>query len=204
MRVGSFSLLIPEGVERDSGHVLMAHGRTYTLRLRNHGSRRCDADVAIDGKSIGRYRISAGGTITLERSAHDTGRFTFFRADSAEGESAGAAKVDRPDRGLIRVTFCPERAPIRTVPTGSVLRGGPGGQSVPKSVGSEYEERTAGGLAPGVTGLTGHSNQAFVEVPDLDHDPTGEVTISLRLAADASVRELTPAPRGNPTPAPVD
>lgn len=36
MRVGNFSLLIPEGRERDSGHVEMQHNTQYQLRLGNH------------------------------------------------------------------------------------------------------------------------------------------------------------------------
>ncbi len=203
MRVGSFSLLIPEGVERSNGYVGLAHATQYTVRLGNHGHRRCDAEVWVDGKPIGTYRVNAGCTVTLERAAHDAGRFTFFRAESAEGGAAGAAGVDAPARGLVQVIFRPERQAVRLNNVRARTCGGPGPQSVPKGV-TEYEERTAGGLVPGVTGLTGHSNQAFVEVPDLDHDPAGEVTISLRLVADAGgVRELAPAPRANPVPPPV-
>ena len=48
MRVGNFSLMIPEGIERDSGHIVLPHEQVYTLRLGNHGNRRCDAHVWID------------------------------------------------------------------------------------------------------------------------------------------------------------
>lgn len=209
MRFGHFSLLIPEGREVNGGHVEMPHGKVYTLRLGNHEhSRRCDAAVMVDGKEVGCFRLAGGQTMTLERPAHDTGCFTFFRADSAEGQQAGAANVGKDERGLVQVTFRPER---QRRPQGML-----------RSVGlcsiGEREEKTSGSLrglggepsfsagqnSAGVTGLTGQSAQSFYEVAALDYDPSGEVTISLRLVAGMAVRELTPTVRGNAVPAPVE
>lgn len=109
MRIGNFSVLIPEGREHGSGHVALPHNTQYVIRMGNHGSPRCDATVEVDGKEVGSFRINGYGNLVLERSVNDTGRFTFFEADSAEGASAGAGEIATDLRGLVRVTFRPEK-----------------------------------------------------------------------------------------------
>ena len=250
MRIGSFSVQVPQGVEVGDGYVRMKHNTRYSVKMGNHGSRRVDVDVKIDGKFMGLFRINPGCYFDLDRPSHDKSCFTFFKANSEEGSDAGAATVDREARGLIVVTFKPEKdqpPPVRTkgltrsidvgyqgdaVEMSRFVPGGPGGQSVGgnapecRARGGEYdqgtlgrEEKTSGGIlrhlghnksAPptgveaGITGLTGHSNTNFIEVPELDYDPTLELPITLRLVADKAVRPLTEAPRGNPAPAAVD
>src|SRR5437870_2079975 len=101
MRVSNFSVLIPEGRERDSGHVELDHERQYRITLGNHCyDRRCDATVTLDGKEIGCFRVNAGCTVSLERSPHDNGRFTFLLSASEQAAQAGVARIDAPDRGL--------------------------------------------------------------------------------------------------------
>ncbi len=212
MRYGNFSVLVNEGREHGSGHVGLAHGQQYTLRLGNHGNQRCDARVEIDGKDMGTYRLGAYQSWNLERVSHDSGRFTFFQADSPEAATAGVGEVANEQRGLIQVTFRPER--VRRydpcVETRGALGAMPHNSGTPRSFDPgtiqmdccfDRSEKTSAGI----TGLTGHSGQQFVTVASLDYDPTGEVVITLRLMQDArvdAVRKLEPA-RGNPTPAPV-
>lgn len=236
MRVGSFSVQIPEGRERDSGHVVLDHGRQYTLRLGNHQDRPCDAHVTVDGKSLGGFRVNAREYVTLERSPNDNGRFTFYLDGTADAVTAGIGEVPAVDKGLIQVRFVPERR--RERPVGTVVktaglrsRGGPGGQSQgpvgepaswrapsqhpydgPQCFAGEAEEKTSGGLlrgglgfAPGGTGISGHSNQSFVTVADLDGDEAEAVTISIRLVGpDNTPRPLKAVqPRANAVPDPV-
>lgn len=112
MRVGNFSVLIPEGRERDSGHVVLRHGTPYTPTLKNHfNNRRCDAAVTIDGKDMGTFRLAAFGSLPLERPVHDDGRFTFYTADSPEFAAAACGDVAPDERGLVKVVFRPEKAP---------------------------------------------------------------------------------------------
>jgi hypothetical protein len=217
MRIASFSVLIPEGREHGSGHVELPHGRQYTVRLGNHDhGRRCDAEVTIDGKCVGVFRLGVGETMTLERPADDDGRFTFYRADTAEAAQAGAASVGSADRGLVQVRFRPERPRQYTPPATGVVRPmgmgggicrsagfGPRGQSV---IGGTTEPDYAPPQnAAGVTGLSGQSSQRFVTVANLDYDPVGEAVITLRLVAgEAGPRELKAvAPRANAVPAPA-
>ena len=209
MRVGSFSVLVSEGKERDSGHVQMVHGTSYQIKLGNHGSVKCDAEVSVDGKIVGNFRVNAFGYINLERPSHDTGRFTFFKADSAQGEDAGASEISSQEKGLISVTFRPEKN-IR--PTSYGKHGAMRSMAEKTSGGLEGILRAAqiGGYqvhnhAAGVTGLTGKSDQTFYEVGNLDYDRNGETIISLRLVTDMhEVRKLTAAPKGNPVPEPVE
>ena len=57
------------------------------------------------------------------------------------------------------------------------------------------------GLAPGGTGVSGHSNQSFVTVADLDKAEDEAVTISIRLVGpDDSPRPLKAVDRANPVP----
>lgn len=204
MRVGNFSVLIPEGKERESGHVELDHERQYRIQLGNHCyDRRTDVTVVLDGKEIGNFRVNAGATVTLERSPHDNGRFTFFLSDSEQAVQAGVSKISTPDRGLLTAIFRAERKRQSPVVT---MRGGAGGQSVKGMFPTSNEEKTSGGiLTSGVTGLTGHSDQSFVSVSNLDYDPTLETVINLRLVGNKyAVRELIPSPRSNAVPNPVE
>jgi hypothetical protein len=199
MRVGNFCLLIPEGRERDSGHVELAHGRQYTLRLTNQWyDRRCDADLSVDGKPVGCFRLHAGETMALERPSHDTGRFTFYRAGTVEAGQAGEANVGAADRGLVRVRFTPERRRERKADTGGILRSmsvrpmsmDPGywGGTTETSIADGASCGIPMGAAAGVTGLSGHSGQTFTTVGPLDYDATEEVVITLRLVAPVDGR----------------
>lgn len=210
MHVGNYSVLIPEGVERDSGHVALEHGRQYRLQLRNHDYRQCDAEVTIDGKALGTFRLRGLDALVLERMPDDHGRLTFYSSGTADAAAAGEGCVAAPDKGLIQVRFVPERRreyqPKRVQTMG--LAGGLCRSAAPmKFTGDQAsyfnpvtEEKTCGGI----TGLSGHSDQQFVTVGALDLDQSEAVTISVRLVTGVSgPRPLQPAGRGNPVPAPV-
>lgn len=220
MRVGSFSVYVPEGRERDTGHVALPHGTQYRLTLASHHGRRCDAEVLMDGKPMGVYRLDAGRAWTLERAAHDHGKFTFFKADSPEADAAAVQGVPKDLRGLIQVTFRVEKArqpvvrpmSLRQHPTQEFITR----SAEPELMGAatpdcaEYSDENSFGrvenTSAGITGLTGHSDQQFTSVAGLDYDPAEETTITLRLicAEEPAVRPLTPAlPRANHVPAPV-
>lgn len=221
MRVGNFCLIIPEGHEKDSGHVSLSHGQQFTIQLRNYwNDRACDAEISVDGKDEGGFRVDPNGSIMLQRAQHDTGRFTFFRSASAEAQAAGIALVENDQRGLIVVRFKPEHA-RREIKTMNMARGfnttkgGAGGQSMRSHGGFDPNTFVDGGRDPlyageqktsaGITGLTGHSNQQFTTVANLNYDPTEEVTITIRLVCDDAVRPLMRvSSKANPIPAPVE
>jgi hypothetical protein len=218
MRIGHFSLLIPEGREGGSGHVSLQHGQTYTLRLGNHSHLRCDAEITIDGKPGGGFRVGSNQTITLERPQNDTGRFTFLLRDSADGSAAELAGVSQSDLGLVQVRFRPERytppqhilgvGHLRTIGAGRQSMGGAhstGGATRGFDDGITTSDCDFAAAAPGGTGLTGHSGQTFYTVTNLDYDLAAEVVITLRLVSsnEAAVRPLAAVRQENPIPPPV-
>lgn len=199
MYLNEFSVRIPEGNEKSGGYVEIDHGQRYTLVLRNARSVRCDARVTIDGNEIGEFRISANGTIRLERGLDNDGYLTAAIPDSVEGQLGGLDNAN-PDLGLISVVFTPE---VDWRPTGQVkgieqpvyrsaLSSNPAMASFgePRSKGLD---RSIGTVA------TGHSNQQFREVGRLVYDYDQRTTINLRLVRRQDyVRPLTQ--RQNPVP----
>lgn len=197
MRVGNYSVLVPEGIERDSGHVGLEHGKQYTLRLMNHDHRRCDAEVVVDGKAMGTFRLHGHGQATLERMPDDHGRLTFYSTGTADAEKAGEAGIATVERGLIQVRFVPEKRPVEPIRTVAPIGARPMGLT--RSY-ADREEKTAGGI----TGLSGHSDQQFVTVGAIDREESAAVTISLRLVtASTGPRPLRAAEQGNRVPEPV-
>ena len=160
-RVGAFSLAVPPGRHRTTGEVWLAHGTQYMVRLGNHNDRDCDAMVWIDGQRVGFWRVPAGTTIDLERPAHDTGCFTYFRLGTRE--AAAAELIDGPQLGLVVATFMPEARMPPIAIRHSPMRGG--------------------------TGLSGESAQRFRSVAPLQHDLSGVVTVVARFA-EPEVRPL--------------
>lgn len=202
MCVDDFELTVVPGYERYDGTVEMPHEQTYQVKLRNFSLRRADVELTIDGKDMGTYRIEGHGCVLLERAAHDHGKFTFFRSDSAAAAAVGAAKLTSAQRGLVQARFKPEAENVTTISTRRDSKGMP--ESFVLSRGFGFDARRE---VSGVTGLTGHSAQRFQTVENLRYLPESQwVTISLRLFAVDGPRELqaAPAARGNPVPAPVD
>jgi len=225
MYLNQFSVRVPEGRESTSGYVEIEHGKQYTLVLRNDRSERCDAEVSIDGKSIGTFRIEPHGNIRLERKPDDEGRFTFYRLGSDEAEKAELGCVSVSDLGLIRVVFTPESRPV-TIATYSPPYSEPWycpwrtttanapddlniyttdticrADSVNCSMTAGFSSR-----APGGTGLSGHSHQQFQEVGGMCLDYCQQTTIHLRLVEGSKQdepRPLMPVQHSSPIPPPV-
>ena len=176
MKLCDYSISIPEADEVEGGYAVLKHATQYSIELRNDSSRRCDAVVRIDGGLVGIWRVDARDVIRLERPSGDTGRFTFFRADSHEAKEAALQADD--SLGLISVEFRPEldSFALHAAPLSDVQAGG--------------------------TGLTGESSQRFSQVEALDYDEEGIRTIHLRLVAKKpTIRPLHP--RATPIPPPV-
>ena len=113
MYLNGYSVRIPEGSEKEaSGYVEMEHDSQYTLQLRNSNTTRCDAEVNIDGKHVGTFRLDAHGSLRLERSADDERRFTFYLRDSDEGREVELTSVSKSELGLVQVVFKPERPKV--------------------------------------------------------------------------------------------
>ena len=204
MYLNNFSVRIPEGQELAGGYVEMEHGQQYRLVVRNSQSDRCDARIEVDGKHVGTWRIERHRSITLERPAHDAGRFTFYRVGTVEARQAGLAEGD-PNLGLVRVVFTPERRREPAVVPDylvdpfvtSSLRPRRydrfhGVRELTESAGEGVA--SASGYSAGGTGLSGHSQQWFGQADEIEYDYSRQTVVHLRLVArgnTATVRSLT-------------
>ena len=174
MKLGDFSVQIQGGKERVTGYVEMAHNTKYMITLSNDGKLDCDASVEIDGKEVGTWRVYAGKNIRIERPAHDTGQFTFYKLGSSEAGKIGLARNDK--LGLISVLFKPEKHYEYCIGTRGF---------------EDFDDDIP--YSAGGTGLSGKSEQKFINVQPLDYDEAAFVHIHLRLVChDDEPRPLTP------------
>ncbi len=199
MLLNGFSVRIANGVEESSGYVSMRHGQVYQIQLRNNNSRRCDAQIEVDGKVVGVWRLNAYQSSQLEHPAHDEGKFTFYKLGTQEAQSAQLSASD-PNLGLIKVTFTPEKevrpATVSVGYSGTATYRGLGDTyssdvySMPKGIDMSFtsQSRSSGG-----TGLSGHSNQQYGQAAEIEYDYSGQTVIHLRLVCkdDDGVRPLT-------------
>lgn len=277
MYLNRFSVRI-NGKSEESGYVEMEHDETYSINLRNDHDVRCDAEVEIDGKHVGTFRIGAKSNLRLERPANEQKKFTFYELGSYEARKSGIDKLSKNEMGLVKVTFKPEKKyvvnevhhywhPMTTTTwetpkwtygdntwgngvyggsyrseninycnagndslsgTLGVAAGGGGTQSstqvrnMSRNVksssfgGADMEDSYGGamrgtrsrGLAKaGGTGLSGHSNQRFSSVAELDYDEDKITEIFVRLVPIQERRsdpvELKPVVKSTPVPPPL-
>lgn len=222
MYLNQFSVRVPEGRETTSGYVEIEHGKQYTLVLRNDRSRRCNAEVSIDGKRIGTFRIQAHGNIRLERKPDDEGRFTFYRPGSTAAERADLGSVSASDLGLVKVVFTPESQPVTIIypyysrpyypysyeqpwypcaDTSATISVDESDTSIaanclatnnPSYSVTASCSSRGDGQSAGGTGLSGHSDQQFREVGDMCLDYCQQTTIHLRLVEGSKQDEPRP------------
>ena len=218
MRHNNFSVRVFPGHEAPGGYVEIEHGTRYRLRISNHRKERCDARILIDGKEVGIFRVGSHGHLELERPVNDTGHFTAYLPDSAEGRQAQIA--GNSQTGLIQVIFTPEVAARPLVTYRIVNESWNNGDPVEYHYASYAEKSATSAIDSGPsfataapmaappqyeqmgTGLSGHSDQRFIDVPPLNYDYSQQTTISLRLVrAKSGPRPLVSS--GNPVPPPV-
>ena len=157
--------------------VEMRHGQVYQLALTNHGTRRCDATVQIDGKAVGNWRVPAGQLIVLERPPDQPGKFTFFILGTTEAQTTGIR--DNAMLGVIEVTFTPEaQAPLFSQ------------RAVPKGGGANFLPAPPRALPKvGGTGLSGKSEQQYGTAENIEYDRGAQVAIRLRLVRFVAMQE---------------
>jgi hypothetical protein len=205
MYLNQFSVRVPEGRER-SGYVELPHGTKFSLVLRNNRTVRCDARVEINGEYVGTWRIAAKSSFRTDRAVHDDGQFTFYKADTHDGQRVGIR--GDPNNGLITVVFIPEKERVQWLGTPdpeTVYRGGstPQHLGIPAaSMGGSASMSPPKGVSEGIVGLSGHSDLHFHRAENIDYDLSQKTTIHLRLVCDDSgPRPLTSV--ATPVPPPV-
>lgn len=66
-----YSVDIPEGRQDAAGNVVLTHGQHYGIKLSNQTSLRCNAEVIIDGKCQGAWRLLPKTSTVIERATYD-------------------------------------------------------------------------------------------------------------------------------------
>lgn len=96
--------------KNDHNYYSLPNFSEYKIRLTNHRPTRTDAEVFIDGISVGTWRIGPFNSIVVERPANLNRRFVFVEQISKVVEDAG---LDiNCNSGLITVIFKPEKINI--------------------------------------------------------------------------------------------
>ncbi len=91
----------------EANYYAMADRTEYTLKLTNDLAVRTDAHVWINGEHVGVWRINPYSTITIERPANVSRRFTLFKEGTRAAMDAGIIPGSS-DNGLIKIVFKPE------------------------------------------------------------------------------------------------
>jgi hypothetical protein len=187
--VNDFGFGVVGGQEKN-GYVALDSGNKYKLKLWNFNTKlRCDAEVTIDGKVIGIFRIDKMDSIVIERPINSYGCFTFYALGTIESKMVMLDAVDENNLGLIKVAFCPEKRPLgqqqyaleekeleclrRQIDFGDELE--------------SMKRQLAGG-----TGLSGHGNTNYDRVELLNHDYNNVVIIYLRLISKETKPSSSP------------
>ena len=118
--LNGFSVNVPQAQEETSdGYVVLKHCQNFSLRLHNsHKSggmfKAADAEVWIQGKLIGTFRVPANQSIALEHPVNDTGKFTAYKNNTPEANQIGI-NPDSEDNGLIKVIWKPGSQQVNEV-----------------------------------------------------------------------------------------
>ncbi|MEA5522875.1 hypothetical protein [Limnoraphis robusta] len=180
MKLGNFSLRIPEGKELKTQHVILSHGQQYTIEIANSSNLKCDASIYLDGDFVGNYRLDPGQVWAVEHPPDSQGRFTFYRSGSEDAKIVGEDAVENQNKGLVQVTFFPEKQVLRAK-----------GIRRLRAFASGDETRDFSG---GVSGLSGHSFAQYSTAESIDKDENNAVTINLRLVIQSDNDSDTPQP----------
>lgn len=205
--LNGFSLTIMgDGHLVDSDYCALRHNSEYKIKLNNTRNVKCDAEVFIDGESVGTWRINSYDSTTIERPSGVSRKFTFLEESSREASQAGIFTGKR-NNGLVKVVFKPEKKyrvhnyslgnrSMRTdfkeeSDTDSFSMNGSRGMNESFSMNNSLSDNYSMGLcaqqnySSGGTGLGNHSHQNFTTVsPIYNIDSANITTISTRLIVD--------------------
>jgi hypothetical protein len=84
----------------------LKHGTEFGIELKNDSDSRCDAQIFVDGRSAGTFRLQPYGRTFVERPVHADRKFTFLREESRDALMAGVSP--HQDNGIVKVIFTPE------------------------------------------------------------------------------------------------
>lgn len=180
----NFGVRIDSGYVKkiDENYVAMEHNSEYTLTLQNYLDTICDANVSIDGRSVGKFRIDPQSSIQIERPASQNRKFVFLRDDSGEADRAGITS-NKYMNGVVVVEFIPEKMNFSKVAwkANSVSYS----MASNRSVNAARQSSFSNDLSSGATALGDYSSQHFTSVGQIsDIDESLRQRIIFRIIVD--------------------
>jgi hypothetical protein len=175
-------------------YVGLKHGTEFGIELKNNSDTRCDAQIIVDGRSAGTFRLEPYGRTFVERPVHADRKFTFLREESRDARVAGVDPHE--DNGIVKVIFTPElhddytyESPYVPLP---IIRASKTAESIKSATFNSFEydgERKSYGLgsamSAGATVLGKQSEQKFRYVDRLASiDDDRITTLHMRLVVD--------------------
>lgn len=183
-----YGINIPQATRIEKGtYFFLPHKTEYTIELSNYLATLCDAQVFVDGETIGTFRIPRTGSVKIERPVNAQRKFIFLDFNSPEAEQAQLQL--NQNLGLIKVKFIPEF---------EIRRAG-----VSTRDASFGDTRSSRGLSAGGTGLGSYSDQQYVGASHIIKDYNNQVELNIRLVPESNAQEVAIAPlhsKGNPEP----
>lgn len=176
-------------------YIALEHNAEYSLTLFNESSSRCDADVSIDGRSIGIFRVKPYSSINIERPATRQQKFVFLQEDTGIAYRSGISS-GKSSNGLVTVKFSPEypkhdmsKSVWASASRQCSMSFGMDLGSLTNSTNQMYScasnAKEFDTLSSGATALGDHSSQTFESVSPLrEIDHSRKTTITFRLIAD--------------------
>lgn len=174
-------------------YVALEHNAEYSLTLFNESPSRCDAEVSIDGRSIGTFRVKPYGSINIERPATRQQKFVFLQEDTGIAYRSGISS-GKSTNGLVTVKFSPEyprhdmsksvwASASRQCNMSFGLDSGSLSNQMYSCDSNGFKDFNT--LSSGATALGDHSSQTFESVSPLrEIDHSRKTTITFRLIAE--------------------
>ncbi|CAH3041645.1 unnamed protein product [Pocillopora meandrina] len=186
----------------DGEFVEMKSGTQYKIHVKNSHTYGCHVDISIDGYDVGGWALRRGEEMSIERSAYEAKKFTFYRVKTAPKE-AGIVS-GQPENGVLKCVFTPEvviaftqglsfHPPDETENAMERTCMGEDSEAQKdklRQVAATVEwaqssrvnvvERDPAWRA-GATTLQGHSTQRFISAEPMEVDPSRKVELVLRL-----------------------
>lgn len=94
------------------GNFFLKHGTEYKILITNQSDCRANADIFVDGKNVGLFRIEKKNNILIERSADNqkARKLTFFNVSSKEAKMGQIDSSNR-DIGKLQIKIQKEATP---------------------------------------------------------------------------------------------
>ncbi|PFX33104.1 hypothetical protein AWC38_SpisGene2034 [Stylophora pistillata] len=90
----------------DGEFVEMKSGTQYKIHVKNSHDYGCHLDISIDGYDVGAWALRGREEMSIERSAYEAKKFTFYRVKNAPKEAG--IESGRPENGVVKCVFTPE------------------------------------------------------------------------------------------------